>query len=100
MKTLNEQFDYCMADVYERDKEQRLILAKLLNDYSHKTEFVSYVLARMPEFNMGDDGRSFFCRCADEMFKNKLREAIDKGGKRPESIKKFHPLFGESWWTT
>jgi len=101
MRSLNQQFDECLADIYNRDKQQRLILAKLLSDYAHKPDLIDFVMTKMlTDYQMGDDAKGFFCHCADELFKENLKAAIKAGGKRPESIKALHPLFGESWWTT
>ena len=102
MRSLQQQFDDSIAEVYAEDKRQREILMRFLSDYQKQEQLIDYVMERLAEdaFKMGDDAKDFFCRCADEVFKINLKIAAEKGGKRPESIKKLHPLFGEPWWTT
>lgn len=100
MKSLSQQFDDTLAEVYAEDRRQRKILANFLAEYSNEEELVTYVMEQMNDdaFKIGDDAKTFFCRCADELFIKRLEAA--RGIKAPESIKRYHPLFGAAWWTT
>jgi|SRR6185312_12376205 len=114
MTKLTAQFDNALWKAYElerknqsdlleslrKDREQQAILARFLSDYRHKADLVDYVMDKIAEgaFKAGDDAKAFFCICADEVFFKNLQNAKER--KTVENVKMYHPLFGESWWTT
>ena len=100
MRSLQEQFDDCIADVYAEDKRQRAILMRFMSEYYKEEDLIDYVMEQMAdgEFRMGDDAKTFFCRCADDLFRKRLE--LLRGKKLEGNIRDRHPLFGAPWWTT
>lgn len=100
---LRSQFDRAMKTAMEEqlrhDSEQLALLNLLISDYRHKEELILVVLTRMSEgkYSVGDDARSFFLACADEVFHANLAKKTASGGSA--GMKELHPLWGECWFT-
>lgn len=113
MKSLQAQFDAAMLNAHELTSEdveklrsrrlQQCDLEKLMSDYRHKTDLMEYIQKQLSKnrFKDGECGQDFFKRCADELFMERLQTSRDPGIKDSYlRMKRLHPLWGESWWTT